>query len=98
MLRVTIDLVPFGQEDKAKKIGELVIANDLSGGYEAWTAPDLWSNDPAMFGRLNEYDRTQSPWELVRLILETIRLEKHVPDLDDDSLSQRLKKRLKLNA
>lgn len=100
MLRVTIELVPFGDETGKKKIGEMVIANDTENynesgdSYQAWTARDDWSGEPEMFGRLLEYDRKQSPWELVRLMIEAIRLEKHEPDKEEDSLSQRLFRKL----
>ena len=101
MLRVIIELVPFGDETRKKKIGEMVIANDTENydesgdSYQAWTAKDDWSGESEMFGRLSGYDRRQSPWELVRLVIETIRLEKNKPDTEENSLSQRLLRRLK---
>lgn len=96
MLRVTVELVPYGDESKKKQIGQMVIANDSSGdsskaSYQAWTAADAWSKEPARFGKLSGYDRSQSVWELVRLVLEAVRLEKHIPDND---LSERLKGKL----
>lgn len=101
MLRVTIELIPFGNEENKRKIGEMVIANTgdgtgALGDYEAWTAPDSHSNEPLMFGKLKGYDRRQSVWELIRLMLESIRLEKHKPDKEKTSLSQRLKLKLGL--
>jgi hypothetical protein len=97
MLRVTIELVPFGDESATKKIGEMVLANDATGrhnigNYEAWTAPDNWSGEPARYGVVKNYDRDQSVWELVRLMLEAIRLEDHKPDT---KLAELLKERLK---
>ncbi len=99
MLRVTVELVPFGDEQHKRKIAEMVIANDMSGGYDtggyqAWTAADDWSGDKAMFGKLDKFNRRLSVWELIRLVLECIRLEKHKPDKDKNSIAQRLKKRL----
>lgn len=96
MLRVTIELVPYGDETRKKKIGEMVLANDgdgtgKKGNYEAWTAADDWSKEPARYGVLKNYDRSQSVWELMRLMLEAIRLEHHEPTTD---LSKRLKERL----
>ena len=97
MLRITVELVPFGDESNTRKIGEMVIANTGRVGelnsYEGWTAEDEHSGEPAMFGRVN-FDRRQSVWELVRLMVESIRLEKHEPYQDLDSVSQRLLKRL----
>lgn len=99
MLRVTIELVPFGEESKKKKIGEMLIANTGQGrgtnhSYEGWTGYDDHSKEDAMYGKLDSFDRSQSPWELVRLMLEAIRLEKHTPSKDKDSLAQRLKRKL----
>lgn len=99
MLRVTIELVPFGDEAKKRKIGEMVIANtgknpDGTFSYAAWTAKDQHSQESGLFGRLLSFDRRQSPWELIRLILEAIRLEKHIPDTRKNSVDQRLKHKI----
>jgi hypothetical protein len=99
MLRITIEFIPFGQEDQALKLGEMVIANagkneDGTRRYEGWTAKDTWSGEKARFGRLLSYDRKSSPWELIRLMLEAIRLENHKPEKGKRSLSQRLKTKL----
>lgn len=99
MLRITVELIPFGDEDRAKKIGEMVIANTgYYGGehsYEGWTAPDSHSGEPAMFGRVL-FDRSQSVWELIKVMLKSMRDDKHEePFTDSDSISQRLFRRLK---
>jgi len=99
VLRITVELVPFGDEDHKRKIAEMVIANSgdgtgIEGSYEAWTAPDGWSGEPAMYGKLDSFNRKQSVWELVRLMLEAIRLENHKPSKKKDSLAQRLRKKL----
>lgn len=94
MLRITVELVPFGDEDRKRQIGEMVIANDGHGDYAAWTAPDGWSGEPARYGVLLNYDRSQSVWELIRLMLEAIRLEQHKVPKAKDSLAQRLKRKL----
>lgn len=97
MLRITVELVPFGNEDRKSKIAEMVIANTgrtEDCAYMGWTAPDDWSREPARFGKLFEFDRRQSVWELIRLMLEAIRLEDHKPTRKKDSLAQILRKRL----
>ena len=95
MLRLTIELVPFGDESRKKKIAEMVIANTGEGYednhcYEAWTAEDAWSGEPAMVGRLEQYDRRSSVWELVRMMLEAIRLETHKVTEHGERLKKRL--------
>jgi len=65
MLRVKIELVPHGDESRAKTIGEMVIANDSTGTYEngnyqAVIAPDSWSGEPMCHANLQNWDRKQS--------------------------------------
>ena len=98
MLRITVELVPFGDEINKKKIGEMVLANtgsneDGTCSYSAWTEADSHS-EPAMFGKIKSFNRTQSVWELLRLMLEAIRLEKHEPVTDELHVDQRLKNKL----
>jgi len=99
MLRVTVELVPFGDESKKRKIGEMVIANDGSGdistaSYQAWIGADDHSGDPAMFSKLERHDRSKSVWELIKLLIDAARSGRHSPDEETDSVSQRLKNRL----
>lgn len=98
MLRINIELVPYGDEDRKQKIAEMVIANvetNIYGSnYEGWTAPDDYSGEPALYGKVFKFNRKQSVWELVRLMLEAIRLEKHRPPTGKNSISQRLRKRM----
>lgn len=72
MIRVTVDLVPFGNEDRSHKIGEMVIANDGTGdsvkgnyGY-AWKDNSYSSGDGAVF----DFPRGDGIWELIRQCLE----------------------------
>ena len=99
MIRVTVELVPFGDNGKAKKIGEMVIANTGSVGgdtasYEAWIGPDDYTKSKAIFGRLENFDRSKGAWELIRLLTEACLLEDHKEDKKKDSHCQRLKKKL----
>ena len=99
MLRITVELVPLGDEDNKQKIGEMVIANtgdtqSITSSYEAWISKNDWSGEPEMYGKLDDYNRSQSVWELIRLMLEAIRLEEHIPSKEKNSLAQRLKRKL----
>lgn len=82
MLRVTVHLVPFGDESRATKIAEMVIANTGTGdgSYEGMTAPDDWSGEDVTYGKLVHYDRSQSVWELVRQMLGACRLGNAEPN------------------
>lgn len=99
MLRVTIELVPFGEEDRKKKIGEMVIANtggNHEGGfsYQGWTSADGFSKTPIRFGKVENHDRNQNVWELISCMIVQCLFCNHKPDRKKDSISQRLKRRL----
>jgi len=71
MLRITIDLVPFGEEAYARKIAEAVIYNDATGNHEkgnyvAGFCEHGWINSTTVTG----FDRRRSVWALLRLALK----------------------------
>lgn len=95
MLRITIELVPFGNEDEAKQIGQMVLANDASGdsttgNYEAIIAPDAWTGAGERHVKLEGFNRRLGAWELVKKILQSADAEG-----EKSNLYKRLKARLK---
>ena len=99
MIRVTIELIPFGNEQEAKKIAEMVIANDGTSqnglnNYAAWVSGDTWTGEPPAFGKVLKHDRTLSVWTLVKKAIDSIQKKKYNPSDKPESLAQRLKKRL----
>ena len=73
MLRVTIELVPYGVESEARKIATMLLANDGTGtqktgnyvyAYEYGDRPD----DPKI-GILTRFPRNEGAWSLVKKIL-----------------------------
>lgn len=73
MLRVTIELVPFGVEEEARPIGTMLIANDGTGtpksgnyayAYNFTDRPDV----PAK-GTVKRFDRSMGAWALLKKIL-----------------------------
>ena len=98
MLRVIVELVPFGDESKKKKVGEMVLANDGRGfgnnhSYQGWIAPDEWCGDPQMYGKVDRYDRRGNVWTLIYMMIQEC-MPKHIPDRDEDGLPARLLKHL----
>jgi hypothetical protein len=91
MLRVTIELVPFGIEEEAREIGKMVIANDGSRGYGvgdyayAFTYTDRPAN--VSTGTIKNFTRSLGAWSLVKRILNK-RTEEKTP------LTERLEERL----
>ena len=100
MLRLKLELVPFGDEDHAREIGRMVIANDgksdhpAFGMYEAWLGPDNYTGKGPRYLRLDGHLRSQGAWVLVRDLLNRILTHPDEPSKDKDSLAQRLKSRL----
>lgn len=75
MVRVTVELLPGGDESKARTIGIMLIANDGTGGqevgnYNAALHAEYTGNEPRT-GRVTGFDRKrQSAWSLVGAFLK----------------------------
>jgi len=77
MLRVIIQLVPYGHEKFKKTIGEMIIANDLGGtlqfgNYVAMQDSDDWTNTPQRTTTIKRFDRSGSAWDLLRKVLNKL--------------------------
>jgi hypothetical protein len=75
MIRVTIEVVPFGNEDRARKIGTLLLANDGEGTHETGNYAYVYGytdRDASMArGTIKRFSRSQGAWALVRKILNS---------------------------
>lgn len=72
MIRVTVELVPFGDETYKKVIGIMNIANDgrgthALGNYDVRLEDD---RDVERNARVLQFDRASGAWSLVRRALE----------------------------
>ena len=71
MIKVTIELLPYGMADHAKEIGTLLIANDGTGdsvfSNHAWVAEDDMTG--TYKGVTFNHDHDSSVWELIRKCL-----------------------------
>jgi len=97
MLRVTVELVPQGDEDRANVIGEMIIANDGSGtldrgNYKAVMAPDDFINEKLNHMNIQNFDRSMGVWDLISILLG-VRQDGELPG---DSLYKRMVKRFKM--
>jgi len=78
MLRVTIELLPDGNEEAARPLGELTIANDdtgtpLNGHYDTQlTTFDRYGGSFVRTGRVEDFNRERSAVDLVMFALETL--------------------------
>lgn len=73
MLRVTIELVPYGVEAEAKKIATMIIANDGSGDSYWGNYVYAFKEDKSEIssGSLSNHYRNQGAWTLVKRILNS---------------------------
>jgi hypothetical protein len=74
MLRIIIELVPFGNEDEAQKIATMLIANegtsrDVRVGNYAYVYDYADRPDDPMFGYVKRYNRNDGAWGLVKKVL-----------------------------
>lgn len=78
MLRVKIDIVPFGAEDQTRQIGELIIGNVGRGsdGHN-YIAHYIDDSGNELTGKLLNYDRKQILLEIVRRCSEVLLLEEN---------------------
>jgi len=67
MLRVTVDLVPFGDESRVQPIGEMIIANDGTGNDEFANYVFAMHDDRrgTDFGTAENFYRGAGVWELI---------------------------------
>jgi len=78
MLRVTIELLPDGDEEAARVLGQMTIANDdtgtaFNGHYD--TQLTTFDRDGGSFvrtGRVEDFNRERSAVDLVMFALETL--------------------------
>ena len=73
MIRVRVDIVPYGNEDHSEQIGEMVLANvrDYGFGLCAYDAVYKVKGDeaPSYVSQI-KHQRQGGFWELIRKILE----------------------------
>lgn len=77
MLRVTVEIVPFGSEDGAKKLGTMIIGNvtpfNDPSSYHVWVDEDPRKNPrPKPHAEVMDHIRSKGFWELVRRSLNEI--------------------------
>lgn len=86
MIRVTVELIPKGDESRARRLGELRIANDGTGnqilGNYRGTLEAEYTGPSGRTGRVNGFNRRQqSVWSLVGAFLKLWGHTKHSPKL-----------------
>lgn len=72
MLRVTIELVPFGNEEEAKVIGEMIVANVSGVSHNAEYVSAYHSDLSAGIAmKTARHDRRDDVWTLIKRVLNS---------------------------
>lgn len=69
MIRVTVDLVPFGDETQKRTLTFFEIANDGTGTVAQGNYMVRFQGDPAWFPTVSHWDRKRDVLELVGAVL-----------------------------
>lgn len=70
MLRIKIELVPYGDESLTREIGQVVIINDGTGDYRVGNYEyELSDRDVKIKGKLKGHNRLQSVFRLLKAVL-----------------------------
>lgn len=73
-LRVIIQIVPFGDEDKVREIGRLDIFNKDMKQRSTYGILDLTKGEEGLFIVEVEHWRQDGAWELVRRVIDELDL------------------------
>lgn len=84
MIRITIQLLPHGDESRARTLGTMDIANDVTGdldtGHYNGTLHAEYTGPDGRKGRVENFHRSQqSVWSLVGAFLKLWGHTKHSP-------------------
>jgi hypothetical protein len=74
VIRVTVEIVPFGEESQAYKVGTMLIANDGFGNSDYGNYGFAYQYDdrrdvPVAFGTIERFPRNLGAWALVKKVL-----------------------------
>ena len=72
-LRVKLEIVPFGDEDKAYEIGRIDVFNKgASDGIHHYGVLVLDKNNQGMFNREIRHNRSEGAWVLIKKVLDRL--------------------------
>lgn len=77
MLRVTLEIVPWGDESRKRTIGEMEIAN-VDPDFDVYNARGIYNaklecdRSGAVKTKLSNWPRTLTAWHLVQTLLQNI--------------------------
>ena len=77
MLRITVDLVPYGDEDMAKTIGEMIIGNEHTYANNSANYVYAYRDNRGTeeFGHITKFDRDEGIWSLLHRCLDEGNME-----------------------
>ena len=80
MLKVTVELVPFGSQRNKRTIGQMEIANDATAKDRPKTGNYKYrvidgKGDIVKHGAIKEFERKKGFWSLINLITKSLKNE-----------------------
>lgn len=76
MLKISLDLVPFGDSDRTRNLGEMVIGN--VGKNEDGTDAYIVILDGEEIGHVQSFDRSRGPWDLLKKAIDILSAERRI--------------------
>jgi hypothetical protein len=70
LIRVTVTLVPHGNENEASEINHMIIANDLSGSPTMGNYEYRIDDNPDRIGKVFHHERNTEVWKLIYKVLD----------------------------
>jgi len=91
MLRVRVEVVPFGVESNSREIGQMIIANDGTGDSSSGNYVFVYSDTHGEYGEgtVKDFARANGFWELVSECLS------NPGEVDNEELNNLLWERMK---
>ena len=76
MIRVTVDIIPFGVEAKKKTITEIKIDNDgtgdvFTGNYD-FSVYDVEHDHAMLIDKIKDHRRSDGVWPLIKKVIDKI--------------------------
>jgi len=91
MLRVRVEVVPFGVESNSREIGQMIIANDGTGDFSSGNYVFVYSDTHGEYaeGTVKNFARAEGFWKLVSECLS------NPSEVDDEEFNNRIWERMK---
>jgi hypothetical protein len=91
MIRVRVEIVPFGIESDSREVGQMVVANDRTGDNSSGNYGFVYSDTHGEYaeGTVKNFARAEGFWKLISECLS------NPDDVDDEEFNELLWEKMK---